>query len=109
MDDLDKLLQDLTDNLDKRRFEFTRFRRLVFAQANSPLEPTAVRMGIPMIYAEWEGYIREVCQLYLEYIETTVKSSKDLTPALLGYMWTPILKPITGGLNHDKKLVLFKR
>jgi hypothetical protein len=108
MDELEDILQQIVDNLDGRRAEFTRLKRMVITQIDKPLESTAIRMGIPMIYAEWEGYIREVCQLYLEYIESTVKSSKELNPPLLGHMWTPLLRPLVGGLNPERKTSLAK-
>jgi len=93
----------VTDNLDRRRLEVTNLRRVLLAHAATPLESTAVRMCIPMIYAHWEGYVREVCQLYLEHIEVSVKAASQLQPALLGYLWTPKLKPITGGLNFSRR------
>jgi len=109
MDDLEEVLQEIAENLDRRRWEFTRLKRMILAQVDKPLESTAVRMGIPMIYAEWEGYVREVCQLYLEYVESAVNLSKELHPALLGYMWTPVLRPLTGGLNQDRKTRLAEK
>jgi hypothetical protein len=108
MDELEEILQQIADNLDRRRAEFTRLKRMIITQIDKPLESTAIRMGIPMIYAEWEGYIREVCQLYLEYIESTVKCSKELNPPILGHMWTPLLKPLVGGLNPERKTSLAK-
>lgn len=56
-----------------------------------------------MIYAVWEGYVKEVCQLYLQYIEKTVSRVADLDPAIIGYLWTPELRPLTGGLKFSHK------
>jgi len=106
MDELELLLQEIAENLEYRRLEFTKLRRMVLNYVGKPLEPTAVRMGIPMIYAEWEGYVREVCQLYLEHVESAVDYCKELKPALLGYLWTPVLRPLTGGLNSERKKIL---
>jgi hypothetical protein len=79
---------------------------MILNYAEKPLEVTAVRMGIPMIYAEWEGYVREVYQLYLEHVESAVDRCKELKPALLGYLWTPVLRPLTGGLNSERKKIV---
>lgn len=106
MDELELLIQEIAENLDKRRSEFTKLRRMILNYAGKPLEVTAVRMGIPMIYAEWEGYVREVCQLYLEHVESAVDRCKELKPAMLGYLWTPVLRPLTGGLNTERKRIL---
>lgn len=97
------LLDEITDNLDQRRLELTNMRRVILKVAGGPLEAAAVRMAIPMIYALWEGYVKEVCQLYLEHIEHNVSKAADLHPAILGHMWTPALRPLTGGLNFSNK------
>ena len=60
-------------------------------------------MSISMIYAVCEGYVKEVCQLYLQYIEKTVSRVADLDPAIIGYLWTPELRPLTGGLKFSHK------
>ena len=103
MSSIASLFETIADNLDKRRLEFTKVRRILMNYVSTPLESAAVRMSIPMIYALWEGYVREVCQLYLEHIETHVSRAADLQPAILGYMWTPALRPLTGGLNFSRK------
>jgi len=97
------LIETIAENLDQRRLEFTKLRRVLLNYVGTPMEPAVIRMGIPMIYALWEGYIKEVCQLYIEYIEVNVPCVVDLQPAILGYMWTPELRPLTGGLNFDRK------
>ena len=97
------LIETIAENLDQRRLEFTKLRRVLLNYIGTPIEPAVVRMGIPMIYALWEGYIKEVCQLYLEYIEKNVPCIVDLQPAILGYMWTSELRPLTGGLNFARK------
>ena len=60
-------------------------------------------MAIPMIYAVWEGFVKETCQLYIEHIEQNVTKAAHLQPAILGHMWTPQLSTLTGGLNFNKK------
>jgi len=100
------LIETIADNLDQRRLEFTKLRRVVLNYIGTPIEPAVVRMSIPMIYALWEGYIKEVCQLYLEYIEVSVPCMADLRPAILGYMWTSELRPLTGGLNFARKTAI---
>jgi RiboL-PSP-HEPN len=97
------LLVEMAENLDQRRLEFTNMRRVILKFAGGPLESAVVRMAIPMVYALWEGYVKEVCQLYLEYIEHNVSRAVDLHPAILGHMWTPELRPLTGGLNFSRK------
>lgn len=109
MTELELALEQVTNNLDQRRLELTKLRRVNLNYVGTVLEPTAVRMAIPMIYAEWEGYVREVCQLYLEYVEATVSCCSNLQPALLGYLWTPMLRTLTGGLDGTRTKAVAER
>jgi hypothetical protein len=97
------VLEEIIENLDKRRLEITNLRRILLHYVGKPLESTALRMAIPLLYANWEGYVREVCQLYLEFIEASGIRLRELKSDLLGYLWTPNLKRLTGGLNFEKK------
>ncbi len=95
--------EEISDNLDRRRFEITNLRRVLLNYVGKPLESTVVRMAIPLLYANWEGYIKEICQLYLEHIERSGTKSRELKADLLGYLWSSSLRPLTGGLNFENK------
>jgi hypothetical protein len=103
---IETVLEEIADNLDQRRMEITNLRRVIQNYIGKPLETTAIPMAIPMLYAHWEGYVREVCQLYLEYIEASGIKIRELRPDLLGYLWTPALKPLVGGLAFARKRVI---
>lgn len=103
MNVIEAVLEEIAANLDKRRLEITNLRRVLLNYVGKPLESTAVRMAIPLLYANWEGYVKELCQLYLEYIENSGIHIRELRADLLGYLWTTALKPLTGGLNFDRK------
>ena len=103
MNALQSVLENVRNNLEQRRLEITKLRRVTLNWEGRALESTVASMGIVMIYAHWEGYVKEVCQLYLEYIESSVRRSCELQVDLLGYMWTPELKRLTGGLNSERK------
>jgi hypothetical protein len=103
MNTQEDLLTQIADNLDRRRMEITNLRRILMSYTGKPLENTAVRMSIPMIYAHWEGYVKEACELYLEHVEASVASASHLQPALLGYLWLPMLRPIAGGLSFERR------
>ena len=100
---LSTLFEAIAENLDQRRLEFTNIRRVVLRFVGGPLESAASRMAVPMIYALWEGFVKEVCQLYIEHIEQSVSVAAHLQPAILGHMWTPELRPLAGGLNFSRK------
>lgn len=100
---LQSVLENITNNLEQRRLEITKLRRVTLSWGGKALEGTVVSMAVPMIYAHWEGYVKEVCQLYLEYIESSVGRSRELQSDLLGYMWTPQLRRLVGGLNSERR------
>jgi len=109
MNELDSILEQITNNLDLRRFEINKLRRIMLRYVDCPLEPTVALMTIPIIYAQWEGYVKEVCQLYLEHIESAVSCCKDLQPAIIGYLWTPMLRLLTSGLNIERKKMVAEK
>ena len=98
--------EEISDNLDKRRFEITNLRRVLLNYVGKPLESTVTRMAIPLLYANWEGYVKEVCQLYLEYIERSGTKNRELKAEVLGYLWSSSLKPLTGGIISKRKKLL---
>ena len=62
-----------------------------------------------MIYAIWEGFAKEVLQLYIEYVEATeVPQIKAATP-LLAYAWTSSFKKFSHNVTHEKKVELVER
>ena len=97
------LVEEIAANLDGRRLEITNLRRIVQNYVGKALESTAIRMAIPLLYAMWEGYVREVCQLYLECIEKSGIRIRELRADLVAHLWTGTLKPLVGGVNFEKK------
>ena len=73
--------EEIADNLDKRRFEITNLRRVLLNYTGKPLESTALRMAIPLLYANWEGYYKE--------------PAKDLTFSILAKSLTSHVKAFT--------------
>lgn len=93
MADLSSTLEQIASNLNDRRLQFRQIERIIGEFIGNTLEHTVVAMAIPMVYAHWEGYVKEICQLYLEHIEHSVQTGYGLAPVLLGYLWSPTLRP----------------
>lgn len=66
------------------------------------LEATGIAAAIPLLYAHWEGYVRESIQLYLDYIEQCNMRFRDLDLAALAFAWDSELRKLSGGHNHAK-------
>jgi len=100
------LAQAIADCLDRRRLTLTNTKRVVLSLKDNVLQKHSCCMAIPMIYAIWEGFAKEVLQLYLEYIkESKIPQSKAAT-ALLAYAWSRSFKKLSNNLDQAKKVEL---
>jgi hypothetical protein len=65
----DEFATQIAEVVDQRRAAISHIQRVVGAVKGTPLEQTAAIMAIPMFYAHWEGFVKEVMALYIEYVE----------------------------------------
>lgn len=99
----------VTDCLDRRRTALTETERVVAALRGNVLQPRACAMAVPMLYAVWEGYTKEVLQLYIEFLEKRSLPQRDLKPDMLAYAWSGSFRKLTGNLTHARKVELIER
>lgn len=99
----------VTDCLDRRRTALTETERVVAALRGNVLQPRACAMAVPMLYAVWEGYTKEVLQLYIELLEKRSLPQQDLKPDMLAYAWSGSFRKLTGNLTHARKVELIER
>lgn len=77
-------LQDALDNETSwRKQELTHIRFLI-DRSNSVAESYALRAGIALLYAHWEGWIRAIARLYIEYVNQKKLTFNEMSPDLLG-------------------------
>lgn len=101
--------QGIADCLDRRRQTLTETQRVVLSLRGTVLHVHSCRMAVPMIYAIWEGFAKEVLQLYIEHIESTqIQQAYTATP-LLAYAWTSSFKKFSHNVSHLKKVELVDR
>src|SRR5712692_3992085 len=87
----------LSDSVDRRREEITYVRRVVAELRDTTLAQTAMLMAIPMLYAHWEGFVKESVELYIEYIE-----KQDLAPARVNpIVFSFAIRKRLGSLIHS--------
>lgn len=63
--------------------ELTTILRLV-DQASGPAQRANLRASVLILYAHWEGWIKNVAQLYVRYVNTKAYSYEQLSTAFLG-------------------------
>ncbi|GAA0275426.1 hypothetical protein LNAOJCKE_1046 [Methylorubrum aminovorans] len=76
----------LAETVDRRRLEISAVKRVATAFENGTLQSTAYLMAVPMLYAHWEGFVKEAVQMYIEYIENLSLSPGDAHPTVFSFM-----------------------
>lgn len=99
----------ITDCLDRRRNALTEIVRVVGTHKDTVLHQRACTMAIPMLYAHWEGFAKEVLQLYVEFLEKSAVAQRDVQGSLLAYSWSGSFRKLSGTLTHERKVELIER
>lgn len=81
-------LEDRLDNaLAWRRIELQTLKSQIRAayknSAHSPLTRALARSGIALLYAHWEGYVKESCQAYVDFVAKRRLKVGELNDGLL--------------------------
>ena len=98
--DLESLTAELVD---ARRAELTQVLRVVGAHKDTPLESTAAVMAIPVIYAHWEGFVKELLTLYLEHIEKQTIEPPNLQPHLFSFSKRSKIKTLSDSGSVERQ------
>ena len=81
----DTFLSQIAEAVDLRREEITRIKRVVGEVANTTLESTAAIMALPMLYAHWEGFVKESVEMYIEYIDKQALAPSEAHPVMFSF------------------------
>ncbi len=81
-----RTLNDLQDSIDAemawRKHELSTIRENV-ASARKSVKDTAIRAGIALLYAHWEGAIKNIAMFYLEYVAMLKLPYGEIKPNFL--------------------------
>ena len=82
-----RTLSDLQEAVDNetawRRRELTTALMNVQGSRGSKIQVN-LRAGVALLYAHWEGWVKALGRLYIEYVNTQGPCFEDLSPAFLG-------------------------
>ena len=104
--DEENVKKEIADCHDRRRSDLNLTLRVIANSKGTVLFQHVCSMAIPMLYAEWEGFVKEVLQLYLEYLQKKAIPQKDINPAILAYAWSGSFRKLSSELTHAKKVEL---
>lgn len=96
-------LERLAGMVERRRKAITMIHRTVLEVSTTIYLDTAARMAMPMLYAHWEGYVREALQSYLEHVEKLKIPQVRANPALLSYAWSQNFRAVASNQNAEAR------
>lgn len=104
-------LEDLLDNsLAWRKIELQALKtEIERAERNVPGAPLAralARGGVALLYAHWEGFVKEACQAYVDYVAKRKLLYKELNDGLLTSALTALQKKVATGSDVAKSAML---
>jgi len=78
---------------------------------DSPLTRALARSGVALLYAHWEGYVKEACEAYLEYISVRRLRYQELCDELVITALLGLLRRVDTGddVAHESLLELVRR
>lgn len=62
------LFNRVDEELSWRKLDLMRIKQLILKNENTPISKTILRAAVPMIYAHWEGFIKEIALSYLNFV-----------------------------------------
>lgn len=68
-------------------------------KANNPYYKTHLRIGIVLLYAHWEGFVKNACEFYLTYLKSLRLQYDELTENIIAFS----LKNSLNEFEHTNK------
>ncbi|WP_353526784.1 MAE_28990/MAE_18760 family HEPN-like nuclease [Amycolatopsis kentuckyensis] len=105
-----KTIADLEQALDEsmawRRIELHALRgEIAKAEKNFPGRPLTrvlARSGVAILYAHWEGYVKDSCQTYVDYVARRRLLYRELNDGFLAVSVSALLKRLDSGNDAAK-------
>jgi hypothetical protein len=98
---IDELQDRLDEGISWRRLELQALKAAISdAEKRSPASPLTralARSGITMLYAHWEGYIKDSCNAYVEFVTVRRLRCDELSDGLLRTVLESLGKRVIAG------------
>jgi hypothetical protein len=79
----EELIDFLQGDLSWRRAELTRFDIMLQERKNRSMIPALARAAIVLVYAHWEGFVKQAATAYVNHVSCQGIKVRDLTPPFL--------------------------
>jgi hypothetical protein len=99
----ERLLGRIAAAVDRRRLSLTEVARVLLEHQGHVLRNTVCSMALPLVYAHWEGFVKEAFEEYVEFLEHEGILHRELSPILLAYAWTPAFRKLATNQSIQKQ------
>ncbi|GAA4403360.1 MAE_28990/MAE_18760 family HEPN-like nuclease [Tsukamurella soli] len=99
---LEKLEQLISDDVSWRKKELSVLDGLI-GNGRTPASRAALRASIPLLYAHWEGAIKNICHWYLCYLAAQALPLDEFKAEIVGYT----LKGKFAALSNSRRPIVF--
>lgn len=96
---VEQLNQVLYAEIAWRKKELIQFRTLIGAKENPDQQPALIRAGITLLYAHWEGFVKNAGTAYLEFVARRRLRYNQLAPNFVAIA----LRRLLGGTQTTAK------
>lgn len=84
----------IANAVDRRREEISLIQRVVANEERTVLEQTASIMALPVLYAHWEGFVKEAIGEYIEFLEKQGLGPDQAHPTIFSFAMRKQLKAL---------------
>ena len=92
----------LAEAVDRRREEISLIQRVVANEEDTVLEQTASIMALPVLYAHWEGFVKETVGEYIEFLEAQNLEPSQAHPTIFSFSMKKRLKALASSGSIER-------
>lgn len=97
---LESLIDRIDEDLAWRRAELTAFHKAA-ASTSGSMRSAVLRGSVALLYAHWEGFVKEAAHLYLCYLSSKRLTLQQLRPEIAGFAMNKELRPAIESRNPE--------
>jgi hypothetical protein len=93
---------NMADAVDRRREEISLVQRVVANEEETVLEQTASIMALPVLYAHWEGFVKEAVSEYIEFVEKQDLHPEQAHPTVFSFAMRKRLRALVASGSIER-------
>jgi len=94
--------QLMAEAVDRRRQEIGLVQRVVANETGTTLEQTASIMALPILYAHWEGFVKETVGEYIDFVEKQDLDPSQAHPTIFSFAMRKRLKTLIASGSTER-------